>query len=751
MKIVCLNTSLNGTILLTIVVLFTYNGTGYCVNSMEREVREIRGTDPVIKSWLVFVKRRVLVCGQNGNSMLGIFNFLSCFSNEGNRKDRCLDWESARCRIVERGGNALHFKSLYTRRPLHLRVDVNRIFSLNLSFTKLHLGNNKKWSYDNMNYMDLRIGKKSQRHTKDRLPWTIISMHTSAMISIKSRDYGLYIAFEYSVTEKLNHEYTYQYGTYHLNRDFFQMEIVRIAVETIYRIHVEITGCFRCKVIAHDGPHAIFPTILRQIIGPRGFTSFSTSAHYSLVFMTNETLFNTTVIHYDAVLVVYNTFTLSRPIQLMFDNNTRCNDYISQVRSCVFEIRAPGDSNVKLTLTEIQVKGVYAGNDFAAGFVVYNVVGGKLGKVSEFLESNTYFPARGIPFTSTESTMYVVIFAYSGCASIFAQAVATVERCNGMFVKMNRPTTTVVVHFDNCTNIKCFRVQTIPLSRRKNYSMKLSIHINTNTTVLVELGYVTLYRDTNLCLPNLFHNLQDSQQGNSEKTNYRSYVGKIRKLDWHCSPVTKIIITEIKTAACVLPCRLLFNTEGIKPSNLPCNACKFKYLGGLKTAINLYKRINRTTQIDLHIYSPLCATVDLLFLIDPTSTSDFIRIDVRRNQSFSIASPLGVYMRYEGRCIIRLPRHALPTENYRTSETQTMREPINSIWGGNLYRAMRSDQFVSWTYTARECQKYGGYLLVIHNQMEYHHIEYLMRKFAIGILYIGWKRKVKLKPLSIVL
>ena len=168
MKIVCLNTSLNGTILLTMVVLFTYSGTGYCVNSMEREVREIRGTDPMIKSWLVFVKRRVLVCGQNGNGMLGIFNFLSCFSNEGNRKKKCLDWKSARCRIVERGVNALHFKSLYTRRPLHLRVDVNRIFSLNLTFTKLYLWNNKKWSYDNMNYMDLIIGKKSQRHTKDR-------------------------------------------------------------------------------------------------------------------------------------------------------------------------------------------------------------------------------------------------------------------------------------------------------------------------------------------------------------------------------------------------------------------------------------------------------------------------------------------------------------------------------------------------------------------------------------------------------
>ena len=143
--------------------------------------------------------------------------------------------------------------------------------------------------------------------------------------------------------------------------------------------------------------------------------------------------------------------------------------------------------------------------------------------------------------------------------------------------------------------------------------------------------------------------------------------------------------------------------------------------------------------------------MDLLFLIDPTSSMDFIRIDVRRNQSFSIASPLGVHMQYEGRCIIRLPRHALPTENYRTSETQTMREPINSIWGGNLYRAMRSDQFVSWTYTARECQKYGGYLLVIYSQMEYHQLEYLMRKFAIGILYIGWKSKVKFKPLSIVL
>ena len=136
-------------------------------------------------------------------------------------------------------------------------------------------------------------------------------------------------------------------------------------------------------VIAHenwtscDGPHEIFPTILRKCIGPRGFTSFDTSAHYCLVFMVSETLYNTTVIRYNAVFVVYTTLTLNTPTQLVFDNNTRCNDNTNQVRSCVFKIRAPDDSNVKLTLTEIQIKGVNMGIDFAAGFVVYNVVGGR--------------------------------------------------------------------------------------------------------------------------------------------------------------------------------------------------------------------------------------------------------------------------------------------------------------------------------------------------------------------------------------
>ena len=108
------------------------------------------------------------------------------------------------------------------------------------------------------------------------------------------------------------------------------MKRVHIAVETIYRIHAEISRCFRCKIIAHDGPHEIFPTILHKRIGSRGFTSFSTSAHYSVVVMINETHFNTTVIRYHAVFVVYTTFTLSRSTHLVFDNNTRCNGPLSR-------------------------------------------------------------------------------------------------------------------------------------------------------------------------------------------------------------------------------------------------------------------------------------------------------------------------------------------------------------------------------------------------------------------------------------
>ena len=151
--------------------------------------------------------------------------------------------------------------------------------------------------------------------------------------------------------------------------------------------------------------------------------------------------------------------------------------------------------------------------------------------------------------------------------------------------------------------------------------------------------------------------------------------------------------------------------------------------------------INRTTLIDLHIYSSPCDTVDLLFLIDPMNGKG-ITVDVNRNQTFSMASQLGVRMLYEYRCMIRLPKHALSKENHMLSKSQTRKEPANLIWGELLYRVMFSDRVLSWTYTANECHKYGGSLLVVHNQVEYHQIEYLMHKFAIGVLYIGWKRKV---------
>ena len=234
-----------------IVVSFTYVGPGNCVNSIEREVGGMTGTYPVIKSWLVFMERRVLVCGQNRNGVLNTFNFLRCLSTEGNRKEMCLYGKIDRCRIIVWGGNVFNLKSHYTRSPFQLRIEVNRVFSLNLTFVKLDLCNHKKITFYCMDYMDVRISNKSERFTEDRLAWTVWSKHTSAMISINNPAYNLHIEFEYSIIEKSNHEYIIQWGTYDFHYDYFQIEKVHIAVEIIHRIHVEISGCFQCKIIAH--------------------------------------------------------------------------------------------------------------------------------------------------------------------------------------------------------------------------------------------------------------------------------------------------------------------------------------------------------------------------------------------------------------------------------------------------------------------------------------------------------------------
>ena len=210
---VCPKSFLNGSLSRTMAELSIYIGIGNCVNSVDREAREITGAVPGIKSWLVVMERRVLLYGQNGNGMLCPFRFLSCFSNLYYEKNV---W----CGIIERSGNVLHIKTLCTPRPLHLRVDVNRIFSLKLSFSKLYLCSDKKLIFYCMNYMDLRIANKSERYTMDRLPWIITSRHTSAMISVNSRNYDLHIEFESSIAEKSNHEYTSTYGAYDLSQLF---------------------------------------------------------------------------------------------------------------------------------------------------------------------------------------------------------------------------------------------------------------------------------------------------------------------------------------------------------------------------------------------------------------------------------------------------------------------------------------------------------------------------------------------------
>ena len=60
---------------------------------------------------------------------------------------------------------------------------------------------------------------------------------------------------------------------------------------------------------------------------------------------------------------------------------------------------------------------------------------------------------------------------------------------------MSLPTTTAIVYLDNSADITCFRVQTVSVYRGKNCVAKLSIRVNPNITVFVDLSYVMLYRD----------------------------------------------------------------------------------------------------------------------------------------------------------------------------------------------------------------------------------------------------------------
>ena len=729
-------------------LLFIIN-TSEGMNHAKIEVCQMSNVVPASKPWIVFMERRVWLCGQTSSNTIGPYNFLRCLSCDGYRKSTCLYKLYFNCFIIKKGENVLHTRSPYMQ-GINIKLYVHNSFSLNSTFTLLRLSSYNK---NVVNHLDISINGTSQRHTEDRLPWIIVTKHTSAKLSLRGDSVQCFVDFEFGITQRL---YYKRYPI--LSKDliyygYSQIQRIHIAVEIIARIRIGIYNCRHCKLIAYDGPHEIFPVILRKTIGLRDI-SFCTSTHHGVVLVINETLFNLAHFRYDVMLVIHSSFTLGPPAHVLFDNNTHCNNNSNTTisQSCVYEFAALDNVNIRLTLEVLEISGKFQGTKFGAGVVVYNVMDGRQVKVAEWYASLQHFIVGEIPITSTENKMYLVVFRYSPFSNIYMKAMLTTEYCTGLFWGLSRSSITlmddVTAGWDksdsNTTDRRCIRVHMMSLFHEKGMFPNINIRMKSNLMLMVQLQRISLIRLKQRC-HHAISRYQDVTLVSHTQINriwQYSYVGVVNDVNLLRCSRNNIITVEVTVVQCEMPCNNILKHKLQQNVGKICNFCKYMYVGRNGQTMR-YVTLKRKGLLDLEVFAPNYGFVELVFSLDLMSHSKRLLIGIDRNQIIQLSSQTAVGMAFDSRHILGIPKNAISDFYNDMKITAGNGVGMNMYFDGRLHQVMMYNYYFSWYSAAVKCSARGGHIIVIHSQDQYRFIQEVIKTTVVGALLIGGKQQVR--------
>ena len=688
---------------------------------IERDLKEITGMSGQ-RTWMIFLERHTWVCLRplTNGIFTNLVDVLPCLAGKFTSKWRCRYRFFGTCYIIKRG-NQLKIRKGYSGR---ITFKVHMAFNINL--TAINFRQNPRTEHD----MDERHEESRKSTFSDtQYPWTFINDTNYVQWFVDSEQR---ILFEYSVSPR----YPSTQGFYMARGvdisfpwNHFQVSLMRLQVNVITKLSIDIEPCQYCKLIVYDGPSQSFPPVLTISLGLqkplRVYTSTSSAYLLSIYHWQRQDI----RFRYAPEYIQPHQILLQGNTVFRFGNDTKCSSNTSYAKLCLFKLLSNDSRGIRFSLPELRFHGKIFGRLFA-GLTIFDVTDGGLVKVCE-LNRNIYSESPRqlvITLTSTENAFLLAIHLYSQFVTIEFKLMLSLTECgtftwgpqgysNPIGISYISPST-FVIESSLVNRNNCFRIQVI----------QTPIH---NHDIMFSDEIPAQVRYDRLCFNDVVGLYVYGYQycnGSDRVTNTICQAMKCVGL-WkgfniiHDSHHAYSEI-EIKPLPCEVPCSMM-NTNKITFVAERCDICNNYYEFTYSHQV-IY--IKSSTDLKPGLVCGHCVAL----LNVQYRGSICSRLPIHEDFYFNIRDNMTIFLpQYNDKnrisvitrkdCCIEIPFRTIEDEIPPDSEMKLTcnRRQYTAARNGFWYRLMRTRKYISWKRAAKACHSLHGSLLTIYSRIEF--------------------------------
>ena len=737
----------------SVIISITLNtDLAYTSYNMEKDTVELTGTS-ASKTWSVFMERRAWLC-QNRKVWPDVINYLKCFVETRNPMDRCIYQRSTDefgCTFKKIKGFELVYLYQQDDDAEVVSLSVHCLYSIKISFTSFRFV-----AKHTSSYLKINVDGQSTTYEGYRYPWSIGSKQSSAQFTFVGKcDKISCASILYDIVDKMtnthvNFQFNSQVTTHGWGYDL--INIFHIVVEMLYRVQIQSVSYSSCNLILYDGPNELFPRSLHTV-GANHTNSITASTFQVLVKLDRLGHTNISTIRYGNIHIYKSEMNLRTDeiVAMTFNNLTRCESAHTRARSCVYLVHSKPDMYVKLSIKNLKVKGDYSGSHLGAGFVVFNVYGANIFKVTEFYES--FLNTAGVNITSSGIAMYVVIFSYSIYGSITTEAELSTVSCPGVHIdhygKFELPYHQHVTRtgfqfrlqlISILRNTTCLEIQILPLITKRKRNDYYIIVEDSQTSLQINFHQIATSGGSwgfpRQIVGHYYNIFSSSINGHW----FVSYLGVFKMIVARLPIWVKksIVVIGIQQRNCHVPCGDIMPLS--KNMLISCNICSTYYLSSLGDATQGRKDINplHFHQINISLF-----TCEKLTLTMNSRISNLMSLGVYYNKTLRIkcAWSVNIPLLDNAKCEAALPLNTVIDDRYSyIGKPKSYTGDVFKIWRNFAYIMMSLK--ASWNFAAEICRSIGGFLLTIHSQSEYIFISSeFIKVHNVWLTYIGIKKR----------
>ena len=727
-----------------------------CAFPVERDVREITGFSPD-KDWLVFMERRHWLCLRLLTQRLyfSLHDVLKCMAGGRDLNWRCLRHD-AHCNFKIRGLNILTNGISSSPTNPHLfnfTFNVHLSFSINVTIIFFkpitsHCGN--------MCFERLGVGNRNNilPYTGPLYPQTFVDSRSSMPVSLSCANAGC-IEIEYDVSTNYGDSRNI-YGSSEASPLFlwahFRGACFRFQVDIFANVVLFITPCISCKIIAYDGPSYVFPPIMQFTSGLKETAMINASTFLLFVLLVDNNELTNTSFFYKTDKVQARVKNVTTGNQLIKSNNgSRCENQTGHALFCYYKFTSFYSQRIQLSLRKLRFHGQMPGGKLFAGVAVFDVIDGDIVKFCE-LYDDIEDHVRDFTITSTQNTIYVVIYSYIQFTTVDFEILAATTKCNTLTLgtksdayqtKLNDGTPYSV--FLNRSLVgygSCLRVQVIIFCWKQIYQLVL------HTDVPMKLFSASFVLDDAYGFSTPTSQISGTyyriSSGYSKYGFHEYSLGTFNRIWLGEFVMMQYSYLEFIATSCMVPCNDLKCSNKLDTVSA-CDICRNHYIGDDNVLIQDNISFVSETLSKRCLASPLFMRVPIpcqpirMYLairfkayshtvVALPSVSATTLFHLRGSRACCTGIPIHVIRK-------RVPQYALPC--YKNSI------PNMSIWKGYLYTFMSNPHRASWCAARNSCHLMHGFLLTIDSETEYDFVRRtFLSTYDAMVLYVGMKKEV---------